>query len=202
MERQNLGDRSPSPWMRRAAVALLIGGVTVGVSAMVSSGCTQANAKSAADKIALGKRISLIAACNDCHTPGTFYGNPDQGRLLSGSELGWEGPWGVTYPRNITPDVETGIGSWSEDDIVRAIRTGQRPDKSPLLPPMPWPMYAHMTDEEAYALAAYLKSIPPIRHRAPDRVNPGVATDSPRLTFPAPPAWDVAHVAAASNAHP
>jgi len=109
--------------------------------------------------------------------------------MLSGSELGWEGPWGVTYPRNLTTDAETGIGSWTEEQIVTAFRTGQRPDKSPLLPPMPWPAYAHMSDDDAYALAAYIKSLPPIRHQAPDRLPPGKGK-GPRLSFPPPPAWD------------
>ena len=141
-------------------------------------------------KIARGKVMAYTSGCVDCHTPGTFYGAPDTTRMLSGSELGWYGPWGTTYPRNLTPHVETGIGSWSEDDIVTAFRQGHRPDKSPILPPMPWPMYAQMTDEDAYALAAYLKSLPPIEHAMPAVVPPGGKPTTPFLTLPAPPAWD------------
>jgi hypothetical protein len=110
--------------------------------------------------------------------------------MFSGSELGWEGPWGVTYPRNLTPHPETGIGSWTEDDIVTAFRQGHRPDRSPILPPMPWPAFAHMNDEDAYALAAFLKSLPPIDHKVPDRQPPGAVATGARLTFPPPPAWD------------
>lgn len=146
-----------------------------------------------------GRYLSIIAGCNDCHTPGTFYGRPDFDRKLSGSEVGWAGPWGVTFPRNLTPDVETGIGAWSEQQIVTAFRTGTRPDGSVIQPPMPWPMYAQMSDADAYALAAYLKSIPPVKHRAPARVAPGVAYDGPALRMPAAPEWDVRTAAVAAK---
>jgi mono/diheme cytochrome c family protein len=155
---------------------------------------------SATEKIARGRQIAYSSACVDCHTPGTFYGATDTTRMLSGSELGWEGPWGVTFPRNLTPDVETGIGSWSEADIVTAFRAGHRPDQTMILPPMPWGAYAHMSDEDAYALAAFIKSLPPIHHKVPDRIPPGVATTVPRLTFPPPPAWDAQNLPAPPDA--
>jgi len=144
----------------------------------------------AADPVARGEYLSIICGCNDCHTPGTFYGQLDTTRLLSGTELGWEGPWGVSYPRNLTPDEETGLGTWSEDDIVRTLKTGQRKDGSPILPPMPWPMYSQMTDEDLHALAAYLKSIPPVKHKAPAVIPPTTKAEGARLTFPPPTAWD------------
>jgi mono/diheme cytochrome c family protein len=142
------------------------------------------------EKIARGRIVSYASGCHDCHTPGGLYGAPDSTRMLSGSELGWEGPWGISFPRNLTPDMGTGIGSWSEEQIVTAFRTGIRPDKTSLLPPMPWPTLSHMSDEDAYALAAFLKSLPPITHKAPDRVAPGTVSKAVRLTFPPPPAWD------------
>lgn len=86
--------------------------------------------------------LAIITGCNDCHTPGSLYGSPDLDRRYSGSELGWTDPWGTSYARNLTPDTETGIGSWSEDDIAKAMRTGQRADGSPLLPPVKHPMPA------------------------------------------------------------
>jgi mono/diheme cytochrome c family protein len=180
----------------RAVVALVLAGAIAGTAIAATS---VANNKARAEKLKLGERLTYVGGCNDCHTPGTFYGNADAKRRLSGSELGWEGPWGVTYPRNLTPDMETGIGKWTEDDIVRAIRTGVRPDKSPLLPPMPWPMYAHMTDQEAYAVAAYLKSMPPVKHKVPDRQPANGKAIGARLTFPPPPAWDMQHAVAAAK---
>ena len=180
-------------------------GITA-IAALAAVSCTTSSTTqkpaemSAADKVALGARLVHVAACEDCHTPGTFYGAPDTTRRFSGSELGWQGPWGVSFPRNLTPDMETGIGSWSEDDIVTAIRTGQRPEKSLLLPPMPWPQYAHMTDEEAHAIAAYLKSIPPVKHKSPDQIPPGAPFNGPHLTFPGPPQWDAMNLPPPPNA--
>jgi mono/diheme cytochrome c family protein len=141
-------------------------------------------------QIARGKYLVAVSGCHDCHTPGTLYGAPDQTRLLAGSELGWESPAGTTYARNLTPDVETGIGSWSEADIVKALRSGQRPDGAPLLPPMPWPNTASLTDEDVSAMAAYLKSIPAVSHRVPDVVPAGKKAAGAVIAIPAPPAWD------------
>src|SRR2546428_607543 len=59
-------------------------------------------------KVARGAYLVSFAGCDDCHSPGALYGFPDSTRRLSGSELGWQGPWGVSYGRNLTPDQETG----------------------------------------------------------------------------------------------
>ena len=142
------------------------------------------------EQIAHGQYLVHIAGCNDCHTPGYFYGAPDSTRLLSGSELGWKGPWGVSYARNLTPDPQTGIGAWSETDIVTAIRTGKRPDGRMLLPPMPWPDFAHLTDADAAAIAKYLKSLPPVTHKMPDILGPDAAPTGSIIAFPPPTAWD------------
>ena len=140
-------------------------------------------------KVSRGQYLSSVIGCNDCHTPGSFYGSPDMTRQLSGSELGWKGPWGISFARNLTPD-STGIGSWSEDQIVTAIREGRRPDGTPLLPPMPWPTFANLTLEDAQAIAAYLKSIPAVNHPNVHAVPPGQPYAGGYLEFPPPPAWD------------
>ena len=111
-------------------------------------------------------------------------------RRLSGSELGWKGPWGVTYARNLTPDLDTGIGYWSEDQIVASLRTGMRPDGGVLLPPMPWPDFSALTDADAHAIAAYLMIIPPVAHEVPAKVPPGAAANGSIIEFPPPSAWD------------
>ena len=164
-----------------AAAAILVSCATTG------GGKTEMTPE---QKIARGEGLSWSMGCNDCHTPGTFYGAPDTTRLLSGSELGWTGPWGTSYPRNLTPDPETGIPNWTEDQIVTAFRTGHRPDGSVLNPPMPWPAYSRTTDEDAHALAAYIKSLRPIKHQAPAVVPPGQPVTGGHLVFPPPPAWD------------
>ena len=190
-----------------ALVALALGGAALvascGRTAAVNEGAGGADSTqemSAEAKLELGRHLTIIAGCGDCHTPGTLYGTPDMARTLAGSELGWTGPWGTTYPSNLTPEPETGIGSWNEEQIVTAIRTGKRPDGSPILPPMPWPSFAQFTDEEAYAVAAYLKSLPPVRHAKVPTLPPGAKPASATLTFPPPPAWDAPKAPAGAEA--
>src|SRR5439155_6351770 len=110
----NFATRGGCPMRWTLLVATSAALAVLAAAAFVTS-CTKqaavgAAAMRAADRIALGKRLAWAAGCNDCHTPGALYGAPDTTRLLSGSELGWAGPWGVSYARNITPDTETGIG--------------------------------------------------------------------------------------------
>ncbi|HEX7078519.1 MAG TPA: c-type cytochrome [Candidatus Eisenbacteria bacterium] len=168
-------------------------GTTSGTATSTPEG---AAANAAADPVARGKYLTTIMSCGDCHTPGTLYGAPDFDRTLSGSELGWAGPWGVSYPRNLTPDMETGIGAWSEDDIVKAIQTGYRPDGTQLSPPMPWPNFANLSHDDAIAIAKYLKSLPPVHHKVPDKLAPGVKPKVTPVVIPAPPAWDAPKKAA------
>jgi mono/diheme cytochrome c family protein len=127
----------------------------------------------AADDLARGKYLATIIACADCHTPGAMLGKPDLGRLMGGSEVGFEMPGlGVFHPPNLTPDKETGIGAWTSEQIVTAIRTGVRPDGRILVPIMPWHFYAALTDEDARAIAAYLKSLPPVANKVPGPFGP------------------------------
>ena len=74
---------------------------------------------------------------------------------------------GIFYPPNLTPDPEPGLGKWSEQDIVTSLHTGLRPDGRQLAPIMPWRAYAHLTQDDAFAIAAYLKSLPPVSHAVP-----------------------------------
>lgn len=141
-------------------------------------------------KIARGEYLVSIMGCGDCHTPGAFYGAPDMERQLSGSEVGWKGPWGISFARNLTPDSETGIGYYSEDEIVGSLRTGMKADGTPMLPPMPWPNYVAATDADLHAIAAYLLSRKPVKHSVPQAVLPGQPWSGPVLELPPPTAWD------------
>lgn len=179
--------------LHRLAITALLVAAAAGATVALA-GASGRNAALEA-RVERGRYLTLLGGCNDCHTPGTFYGAPDYERTLSGSELGWVGPWGVSFPRNLTPDAETGIGKWSERNIVDALRTGMRPDGSVLAPPMPWPMYATMTDDDAFAIAAYLKSLKPVQHRVPARIAPGVEYAGAAMRFPPPPAWDAPRTA-------
>lgn len=124
--------------------------------------------------IARGAYLVSVAGCGDCHTPGHFLGKPDLERALAGSEVGFEIPGlGTFYGPNLTPDMETGLGKWSEAEIVAAITTGVRPDGRVLAPAMPWMGFANFTPEDATAIAAFLKSRPPISNKVPGPFGPG-----------------------------
>ena len=155
-----------------------------------------------------GKYLVTIAACHDCHTPKIEGpgGKPvlDEKRLLSGHPekapypnwsaadmqqrsamaltnpmlTAWAGPWGVSFAFNLTPDKETGIAEWSEQNFMQALRTGKhqgQPNGRDILPPMPWEVYRFMTDDDLKAVYAYLRSITPVKNQVPLPVLPGVS---------------------------
>jgi mono/diheme cytochrome c family protein len=188
-----------SKWMRFTAVALIAAAAMLALVAAEPAGSAakkSASSSGASDKIKRGEYLTTVMSCGDCHTPGTLFGVPDFARKFSGSELGWRGPWGVTYAANLTPDPETGIGKWSTADIVKTLRTGQRPDGRVLMPPMPYPNLAHLSDADAEAIAAYLKSLPPIVHKNLGPVPPGQAATGSIIDFPPPATWDAPHTPA------
>jgi mono/diheme cytochrome c family protein len=120
-----------------------------------------------------GKYLVAIAGCNDCHTPGYFFGKPEMDRYLSGSEVGFEIPGlGVFHGPNLTPDPETGLGKWSIGEIVTALQTGKRPDGRELAPIMPWRAFANLTKDDATAIAVFLKSLPPVKNKVPGPFGP------------------------------
>jgi mono/diheme cytochrome c family protein len=119
------------------------------------------------DKLAHGRYlVESIAGCGNCHTPHLPDGSLDPNKKFAGAFVIKE-PVFEAYARNITPDMETGIGSWSEDDIVKAMREGVRPDGRVLGPPMSFGFYRYMSDNDAHAIAAYIKSVPAIRNEVP-----------------------------------
>ncbi|MGE5232788.1 MAG: c-type cytochrome [Acidobacteriota bacterium] len=148
-----------------------------------------------------GKYLVMAGHCNDCHTPkkmGPQGPEPDPALLLSGhradeklppppaglapggwvastssSFTAWAGPWGISYAANLTPDQDTGLGSWTEEIFVSTLRTGKHLGVGrDVLPPMPWPEVGHMTDADLKAIWAYLRSIPPIKNAVPEPQPP------------------------------
>ena len=152
------------------------------------------------ERVQRGKYLVSAMGCGGCHTPKTM--DPagprsDVSRFLAGhpegSALGpppplasgrwtavsswdttaWAGPWGVSYSANLTPDENTGIGSWSEDTFVRALRTGRHMGVSrPILPPMPWGAFRNLGDEDLRSIYAYLQTVRPVRNRVPEPLPP------------------------------
>lgn len=121
--------------------------------------------------------VETIAGCGNCHTPIGPNG-PDMSRYLAGGTVFDEGVFRAVSA-NITPDPETGIGAWSAAEIARAIREGVRPDGSLIGPPMPYPLYHGIADDDLAAIVAYLRTVPAV-------VN---ETEPSVYNFPLPPAW-------------
>ena len=99
---------------------------------------------------------------------------PAKGLIVTADLTSWVGPWGTSYTANLTSD-ETGIGSWKEEQFIKALREGKLKgldNTRPLLPPMPWQTYRFMRDEELKAVFAYLKSTKPIKNVVPQPLPP------------------------------
>ena len=105
-----------------------------------------------------------IVACGNCHTPKGPSGRAIADRELSGGDP-VDSPIFHAIPGNITQDKETGIGGWTDDQIVNAIRNGRRPDGTMIGPPMPIPFYRGMSDTDVRAIVAYLRTVKPISNK-------------------------------------
>ncbi|MDR7147771.1 c-type cytochrome [Rhizobium sp. BE258] len=167
--------------IRRVSVFMLALGTTMGLA----EGSAEAQTP-----VERGRYLVMMGGCNDCHTPGYLNGKPDQNRLLGGSDVGFIGPDKGTYVGpNLTPDAETGLGNWSADDIVKAIQTGLTPEGRELAPMMPWRRFAGLQKSDAYAIAAYLKSLPAVKHQVAGPFGPSEHATIPvmRVVQPEPP---------------
>jgi len=140
------------------------------IAALVMAPLASAGAETPAER---GKYLVGIAGCNDCHTPGYFLGKPDMARYLGGSEVGFEMPGlGVFLGPNLTPDKATGLGGWTDEQIVTALTKGVRPDGRMLAPIMPWHAFATLTASDVSAIVAFLRSIPAVSNKVPGPFGP------------------------------
>jgi mono/diheme cytochrome c family protein len=186
-----------------AVAAVISGGLALRASMATPAAASAGDRPNAEQlrraRVTRGEYIVNTAACHDCHTPWQLGPNgpePDMTRMLSGHPAGmqlppappavgpwitsaaasmtaWSGPWGTSFTANLTPDRETGLGSWTEDHFVQTIRTGRHMGSGrPLLPPMPVPVYRNFTDEDLKAIYWYLQSIPAIKNRVPQPLPP------------------------------
>lgn len=153
------------------------------------------------EKIARGKYLVTAGSCHDCHSPKIMTPQGpivDTSRALSGSPSAtvirdvdpqlvqpgmWYlfvqdltaavGPWGASFSANLTPDNETGIGSWQEEMFINALRTGKHLGVGrPIMPPMPWEFIGKFSDEDLKAIFAYLKSLKPVKNKVPENIPP------------------------------
>jgi len=169
-------------------------------TALLVPSTVPAQDSAASAQVKRGEYLVSIAGCHDCHTPwvmGSDGPEPDLKRALSGhpqdltitapasvsppwsgamtpTSTGWSGPWGVSFSANLTPDPETGVLSdFTEQQFIQTIRTGRHQGQGrQILPPMPWPAYAKMTDDDLKAVFAYLRQIPPVKNKVPDPLPP------------------------------
>jgi hypothetical protein len=153
-------------------------------------------------QLELGEYLIATGGCDDCHSPKKMTelgpvvdstlrlsGHPSnmpapqftgikeavaKGYAITQTLTSWVGPWGTSYTANLTPD-KTGIGNWSEEQFMKAIREGKYKGMDgtrPIMPPMPWEVLAKMRDFELKAMFAYLKSIKPINNVVPNYQPP------------------------------
>jgi cytochrome c553 len=171
-------------------------GAAIVVFATASGQAQQRGAGGANAAVERGRYLVGITGCHDCHSPKIKDMTPDLSRALSGRPAttkppskadgevhasldltAWYGPWGQSVASNLTPDPTTGIGKrYNETSFVATMRTGKKPNGTPVMPPMPAEVYQNMTDDDLKAIWAYLQTVKPIN-------NPVYAG----LTMPAPP---------------
>jgi len=137
--------------------------------------------------IARGEYLAHIMDCTGCHTPGSMSGKPDMARYLGGGDVGFQIPGlGIFWPPNLTSDEATGLGSWSVEDIVTAVRTGETPDGRILAPIMPVASYGKLSDDDAIALATFLKNLPAVSNDVPDPAGGPEDAKAPYMTVIVP----------------
>ena len=149
-------------------------------------------------KVKMGEILSEEFGCVDCHSPKILINDQiliDEKKMFSGHPQGnklpdfppeivgpgkwrglyttdmtaWGGPWGISYSANLTPDKETGIGKWSEQNFISVIKLGIHSSLArKMMPPMPWNDISRLNDDELGAIFAYLKSLKPVKNKVPE----------------------------------
>ncbi len=118
----------------------------------------------------------LINACGVLayHTPIGKDGKPDLNKFMAGSEAGYKGSWGVFFPKNLTPDNDTGIGMMTDEEVINIIKDEGVNGKAPLY----YDYYRSLTDEDLKSIVAYLRTLTPITNKIPVDTKPG---DAPKV---------------------
>ena len=134
------------------------------IVAVVASSVGSAGAQGSADDIARGKYVFGATGGCGCHTI--------KGQPANAGGRRYDGPFGTVYSSNITPDRETGIGTWTDEQLVTAIRLGRRPNGERLLPVHPYTVFNGMTAEDLRTLVAFLRTVQPVkRANQPKRIT-------------------------------
>ena len=121
------------------------------------TGTASAQETQSFERIERGRYLAVLGDCGACHTaPG---GQPFAGGLAL------QTPFGTLVTPNITPDRETGIGSWTNDEFLAALHEGRGHNGKRLYPAMPYPAYTKMSDDDVLAIRAYLVTVAPVRNQ-------------------------------------
>jgi mono/diheme cytochrome c family protein len=146
-------------WGRSAGI-----GAVLLVAALGGSAPWAAAQGAGTERLARGKYVFAAAGGCGCHT--------EKGKPVNSGGRRYDGPFGTVYSTNITPDRHTGIGAWTDEQIVAAIRAGRRPNGERLIPVHPYPVFNGMAEQDLRALVAYLRSLPPVnRANQPKRIT-------------------------------
>jgi mono/diheme cytochrome c family protein len=175
--------RAHAAFVAVAALLSLQGACSRPADAAPTATVTAANAPSehvvAKGDVEAGRYLIKIGGCNDCHTPGYVEGLMMTGQAmpesdwLKGGDIGFSGPWGVSYPSNL----RLAFQNMTEEQFLELSRNGQG------RPPMPWPSLQAMSDKDLKAIYAYIRSLGPAGETAPAALSPGVAPDRPHIVF-------------------
>jgi hypothetical protein len=197
----------------KGRIVLLSSAFVIAIAAAGAAYATKAAKLPQASALAKrGAYLVHLGGCNHCHTPWRFDEDlrmpvPDMARMLSGHPengpdpegkagkhdmaligptfTSFQMPFGTVYAPNLTPDKDTGMGTWTEQMFVQAFRKGKHMggDGRAILPPMPWMDIAMLTDQDLRAIFAFLRSIPPIRNSVPEHKVPPEVFDKITQSF-------------------
>ena len=153
--------------------------IAVALAALATTLCSPLQAAGPNDAVARGRYLSQVAGCNDCHTPAypQSDGKVPEARWLVGSDVGFSGPWGVSYASNLRLVAQKmNAAEWRAHA------------RSPRRPPMPWFALRDMTDADVDAIYAFLRYLGPAGVPAPAAVAPGQPIPTAHIPFvPLPP---------------
>lgn len=144
----------------------IVAGILLVVVVFILTSC---GGKSNEEMKERGRYLVRAAGVLSYHTPIGKDGRPDYTKFLAGSTVGYKGPWGVTYPKNLTPDDETGIGLMTDEEVISLIKEEALSGKLSIFNDY----YKDLTDEDLKCIVVYLRSIDKISNKVPADLKPG-----------------------------
>jgi mono/diheme cytochrome c family protein len=173
VERESVDESARAAASRCAAVLIRLAGLGLLATALISHP-SRAQDSARSPLVERGRYLVRIAGCNDCHTAGyaTAGGQVPEAQWLTGVPIGFEGPWGVSYPANLRLRMST----MTEAQWLAVAR-------APRLPPMPWFALRDMSDADLRALYAYVRWLGPAGEETPAALAPGRRATTPVIVF-------------------